>query len=379
MAKITEYSNSKGTFYRFRLYAGIDDQTGKKKYVKRSGFKTKAEAKKSMVKLEYEISNGSYFRPTEIQTFKDVYDLWIVQFELTVKPSSFHVIKSDFDSKILPLLGSYRVDKITLAICQKAVNEWYKSRPSSFQRLVIYATKILEYARKLELIDRNPFKDVTKPRRKKKRIDRNYFSADELKRFLAIVQKNSYKHYVAFRLLAYSGMRIGEMLALNWGDIDFKSNKISITKTQSVSDQGLLIQPTPKTATSRRVLDMDVETMQILERWKVKQASYLLKCGINAMDKSQLVFTGRDNKMMTAQTIRYWFDIAIARDDTLPRITIHGFRHTHATLLLAAGASAKEIQTRLGHGNIQTTLDIYMHLTDKEQKETVQKFVHYLG
>ena len=66
MAKITEYQTSKGTFYRFRVYAGIDEMTGKKKYIKRAGFKTKAAAKKELVKLEYDVSSGNYFKPLEI-------------------------------------------------------------------------------------------------------------------------------------------------------------------------------------------------------------------------------------------------------------------------------------------------------------------------
>ncbi len=69
----------------------------------------------------------------------------------------------------------------------------------------------------------------------------------------------------------------------------------------------------------------------------------------------------------------------ILKDGGLPNITLHGFRHTHATLLLSAGASIKEVQNRLGHSDVTTTLNIYTHLTRQDQKETIQKLVRFLG
>lgn len=379
MAKITEYQTSKGKFYRFRVYAGVDEMTGKKKYIKRAGFKTKAEAKKELVKLEYDVSNGNYFKPKDVKTVRDVYDLWIEQYSYTVKESSIYIIKNHFTSRILPMIGSYKVDDLTLGICQRAVNEWYKARPATFNMLVVYASRLIEYAIKLELTDKNHFKRVTKPRRKPKRSDRNFLDVNELKQFLAIAEKKSLQRYTLFRVLAYSGMRIGELLALTWDDVSFSDNTINVTKTLSLDPNGNTIIQSPKTASSKRLLDMDSETMQILKRWQITQASYLLKRGINAMDKGQAVFINPQNKHLTSAGVRGWCNAIIKASDSLPNVTVHGFRHTHATLLFSAGASAKEIQIRLGHSNIATTLDIYMHLTRKDQKETVNKLVRYLG
>ena len=378
MAKITEYQTSKGKFYRFRVYAGIDEMTGKKKYIKRAGFKTKAEAKKELVKLEYDVSSGGYFKPKEVKTVRDVYDLWIEQYSYTVKQSSIYIIKNHFTSRILPVIGSYKVDELTLGICQRAVNEWYKARPATFNMLVVYASRLIEYAIKLELTDKNHFKRVTKPRRKPKRSDRNFLDVNELKQFLAIAEKKSLQRYTLFRVLAYSGMRIGELLALTWDDVSFSDNTISVNKTLSKNADGKLIVHDPKTRSSKRLLDMDMETMQILRRWKVKQASYLLARGINAMDKGQLIFSSNLNGLLSDMTISRHCK-QILKDGGLPNITLHGFRHTHATLLLSAGASIKEVQNRLGHSDVTTTLNIYTHLTRQDQKETIQKLVRFLG
>ncbi|MEY8735851.1 tyrosine-type recombinase/integrase [Lactobacillus sp. AN1001] len=378
MAKITEYTNSKGKFYRFRVYVGIDEQTGKKKYVKRAGFKTKADAKKALVKLEYEIDTGNYFKPASVQTFRDVYSLWLEQYKLTVKPSSLRTICNDFTSQILPVLGSYKVDKLTLGICQSAVNQWYKARPSTFSRLVVYASLVVDYAIKLKITNKNPFRDVTKPRRKKRRTNNNFLNADKLKQFLAIAEKRSLKHFALFRLLAYSGMRIGEMLALDWSDIDFDSNVIAINKTIAKDINGSVIIQPPKTPSSVRRLDMDKSTMDILKRWKAQQASELLKVGINVLNKKQAVFNNaKNNTRLTNDKAIYMLHVLL-KGSGLPWVTLHGFRHTHATLLFSAGASVKEVQTRLGHSSVTTTLDIYTHLTKQDQKKTINKFAQFM-
>jgi len=376
MAKITEYTNSKGKFYRFRVYVGIDEQTGKKKYVKRAGFKTKSDAKKALVKLEYEYSNGSHFKPVKTMTFQDVYRLWLDQYRLTVKQSTFFNAKQVYN-KISPVLGSYKVDKLTVSICQKAINDWAKECPGVVRLIKCYASASLKYAIKLKLVTNNPFKDVTIPRlAKEEKI--NFLDSDQLKTFLEIAEKRDLKQFAVFRLLAYSGMRIGEMLALSWDDVNFTDNTISVNKTLAKSESGSVMINVPKTKTSKRVLDMDAETMQILHRWKVQQASYLLKRGINATQKSQLVFINRCNDLLSPHTVRGWYN-RIAKAGNLPHITLHGFRHTHATLLFSAGASVKEVQTRLGHSDVQTTLNIYTHLTRQDQKETIQKLVRFLG
>lgn len=377
MAKITEYTNSKGKFYRFRVYVGIDEQTGKKKYVKRAGFRTKADAKKALVKLEYAIASGDYFKPVQASTVRDVYLIWIEQYKLTVKSSSLFNAKRIFDKHILPALGSYNVDKLPLSVCQKAVNDWSKDCPSMVRLIRVYASLLLKYAIKLELAGRNPFTDTVIPRSKKEE-KKNFLDGNELNNFLEIVSKKGLKQLAVFRLLAYSGMRIGEMLALTWNDVNFTDNTISITKTQTKNEKGKIIVSDPKTKTSKRVLDMDIETMQILHRWKVSQASYLLKQGINATQAGQLVFSNKCNDLLSPHTVRGWYN-RIAKAGNLPHITLHGFRHTHATLLFSAGASVKEVQTRLGHSNVTTTLDIYTHLTRQDQKETIQKLVRFLG
>ena len=123
---------------------------------------------------------------------------------------------------------------------------------------------------------------------------------------------------------------------------------------------------------------MDDSTMQIMKEWKSKQAKEMLSLGYNTMGKNQLVFTNLKNKFINPQKIGQKIR-PICKKIDLKEITPHGFRHTHCSLLFEAGASIKEVQERLGHADIQTTMNIYAHVTEKKKEETAQKFAAYLN
>ncbi len=106
-----------------------------------------------------------------------------------------------------------------------------------------------------------------------------------------------------FRLLAYSGMRWENALALTWHDLDYKNNTIAINKTLARTNNGIKIQ-TPKTKASNRVISLDNETIQVLKMWQLEQRKQLLKVGINAMDSKQLIFSNGKNSFIIVPTVR---------------------------------------------------------------------------
>ena len=201
---------------------------------------------------------------------------------------------------------------------------------------------------------------------------------DELKKFLDTA-KNDFdlKKYTLFRLLAFSGMRIGECLALTWHDLDYKNNTIAINKTLARTKNGIKIQ-TPKTKSSNRVISLDTETMQVLKMWQFEQRKQLLKLGINSMNKQQLIFSNTKNKFIIIPTVRLAIK-QIAKKAGIYPITTHGFRHTHATLLFASGMDIKQVQARLGHSNVQTTLNIYTHAIQDKQDKIGDEFAKYIN
>jgi integrase len=139
----------------------------------------------------------------------------------------------------------------------------------------------------------------------------------------------------------------------------------------------LLIQ-TPKTATSKRTIVLDAITLSMLSTWRKRQAMDFLKLGYNTMNEDQLIFPNTKNELMIPTKPDQKLDRMIKKNG-LNRITVHGFRHTHCSLLFEAGASIKEVQDRLGHADIQTTMNIYAHVTEKAKEKTAEKFAKYVN
>lgn len=121
----------------------------------------------------------------------------------------------------------------------------------------------------------------------------------------------------------------------------------------------------------------------MLKKWKKKQALELLQFGINTKRKNQLIFTyiNADGKVNQPLHADYSNNIMrkLEKKYQFKHVTIHGLRHTHATLLLEGGSSIKETQNRLGHKNAETTLNTYSHVTEKAQRNAVDKFISYTG
>lgn len=370
--------------YFFKMYIGVDPLTGKEKSSTFRNFKTKKEAELEYARIKLAISNGTY-RKRQVENYQDIFDLWILQYENTVEESTFVKTTGIFRNHILPLMGSYKIDKITIDICQKHVNEWAK-KLKKFRTVKSYAAKVLDFAVKRGFIQSNPFTHVESPVNiSKKRIEdveneamENFYTREQLIHFLNCFEKESnYKAYVLFRLLAFSGMRKGEALALSWNDINFTTNEIRINKALSRGKDNQLYLKTTKTGIARTI-KMDDKTMDILNNWKKKQRQDYLVLGFNTMQPNQLVFSNEVNEYIQPTKTRKWI-LHVQKKYKLGKITTHGLRHTHCSLLFEAGVGLKEVQDRLGHTDVKTTMDIYTHVSQQAKDGAVNKFANYLS
>lgn len=368
--------------YKFQIYVGVDPLTGKEKRTTRSGFKRKKEAELALARIKLEISKGT-FRKVQAETYQDIYDLWIRQYEKTVEESTFVKTEGIFRNHILPHFGLYKIDKLNVEVCQEHVDRW-ANKLKKYRIIKSYAAKVVDFAIKRGYMQINPFKLVDMPKIKKeplelvKEVDENFYTREQLNKFLDYLKKeNKPKVYVLFRLLAYSGMRKGEALALNWKDIDFKNDEIRINKAISRGKDNKLYLKTTKTG-SIRTIKMEKETMRTLALWKKQQQKDYLILGFNTLNEEQLVFSNKENEFLQPTKTRKWL-VDILKKYNLKPITTHGLRHTHCSLLFEAGANIKEVQDRLGHSDIKTTMDIYTHLTQEAKSETIRKFDNYLN
>lgn len=380
MTKIIRYTNKDNeTLYRFRFYAGLDETTGKQRYIRRQGFTSEKDAKTELLKIEYLVSTNQYFKDVKSGKFGDVLDEWLSLHKETVKPSTFYNIKVRVNKYVRPYFKDMYVDKIKLRQCQDFTNKVFKTSPKAYVYSISIVKNTLDYALRLGMIESNPMLYVIKPKKQANISDKhgNYYNRDELKKFLDVAKDTDLKKYTLFRLLAYSGIRVGECLALTWHDLDFKNNTIAINKTIARTNNGFKIQ-IPKTKSSIRKISLDVETIQVLKKWQLEQRKQLLKIGINALNSQQLIFNSNKNGFIFNSVIVYDIKL-IAKKAGLYPITTHGFRHTHATLLFASGLDIKQVQARLGHSNVQTTLNIYTHAIQDKQDKIGDEFAKYIN
>lgn len=379
---ITKYIKNGKTLYKFQGYVGTDLSTGKRIRVTRTGFNSPKECDLEFCRIKLEFENGPLTKNKKY-TYQEVYDLWIEQYKNTVRSSTLNKTLCVFKTHILPIFKNKYIDMISINDCQLAINKWHKTL-KNYKVTNNYCGLVFKYAIKNNIgnIKDNPTRYVEIPKPKEDIEDEEinkFYTKVELIKFLDCVKsKNNIKWYALFRTLSYSGMRKGELLALTWNDINFKDNTIRVNKTLSVMENNTLgIQP-PKTKKSKRVITMDLITMNLLKDWKTQQAKDMLKLGYNVLNNKQIVFTNTKNEHIALQKVGQKID-SICNEFNLKRITPHGFRHTHCSLLLMSNIPIKEVQTRLGHSDIQTTMNIYAHISKEQEEETILKFAQYMS
>ena len=318
----------------------------------------------------------------EFENFEALAMAWLDDYLLTVKSNSQTMMKSHFKLYIIPALGNYKVEKITAPLLQSIVNDWAKKantapiingkRPAGagrdYKLLLNTVRRILDYAFQLGIISSNPARMVVAPRLKKRGKPKlKYLNNEQLKKFLNYLDsleqtdKNIFS-ITLYKLLLDTGLRVSEALALNWSDIDYDNNSIHVDKTV---DSAGNVQDSPKSESGIRDISVSDRTMLILKQWQNRQRVLYRKRKI----ATRIVFASAIGGYLSRGHVTY--DLNNHYKNAGINLTgFHAFRHTHASILLNAGADYKEIQHRLGHAKIGMTIDTYSHLAPDKAKET---------
>ena len=377
---IQEYRLKDGTKrYLIKCYMGLDSLTGKRITTTRRGFKTQKEASLAEARLKLEYEEKTFDAKNSKYTFQQIYELFLVEHKNTVKSGTYATTVRYAKLHILPKIANKKIDSFTVLDCQKLVNQWAEYFNSAKYPKGI-AQQVFDYAIKMNIITDNPMRKVKLPKRKETINEVNkFYNTDELKHFFDCVKDYGNMKYLAFfRLLAFTGMRKGEALALNWSDIDFNKKQVHITKGVVLDENEIPIISTTKTKKSVRTVSVDAETIAILKKWKIEQAKELMSIGINSLNKHQLLFTYDANKLYRPSYSNCWLE-QIIKKYNLKKITMHGFRHSHCSLLFEMNTPIQVVQDRLGHTNIKTTMDIYTHVTEKQRDDIAENFAKHIG
>jgi integrase len=273
---------------------------------------------------------------------------------------------------IKPYIGHVQLSRLTPTDIKSLESEWGNRGMSATG--VTYAHRILsaalKYAVKMEVLYRNPVQVVDPPRVEKREVQPP--DVGTVNGILTALEKEGDRFFPALRLIAYSGIRRGECLGLHWQQVDFTRQEITIVKSLVRSaDKGLILEP-PKSRASRRVIDLDGGTMEVLREHKVRQMEHRLLLGQNYADHD-LVFPDEFGRPLNPMALTRALNRATKRVGT-DGIKLHDLRHFHASLLLQSGQNPVLVSKRLGHSAVSMTLDIYGHLMPGWQKEAAEVF-----
>ena len=183
--------------------------------------------------------------------------------------------------------------------------------------------------------------------------------------------------FAAYVLAAYSGLRRGELLGLRWRDVHFERGTLSSVQTVIWVDYEVLFSQ-PKTAAGRRSVVLEPGTVELLKNHRLRQVDERADLGLNWPTADDLVFSGIDGAPIHPNGFSDRFD-RLVKAAGVRRLTVHGMRHTHATLMLIAGVHPRIVQKRLGHSNISITVQTYSHVLPGLQEEAAGKFAALFG
>jgi len=364
--------------YRANVYLGVDKVTGKDVKTSITG-RTKKEVKQKTKEAEITfLQNGSTrFQASNITTYKELASLWWESYKHTVKPNTQLNVRRLLDNHILPLFGSYKLDKLTTPLIQNVVNKLADKTNKGEEGAFLYYDslhalnkRILQYGVVMQAIPFNPAREVILPRntQKAKREKIKHFDNQELKKFLDYLDSlnlNKFRYYyenTLYKFLLATGCRINEALALSWSDIDLDNAVVHITKTLNYKQET----NSPKSKTSLRDIDIDQATVSMLKQYKRRQVQEAWQIGRS----ETVVFSDFIHEYPNNRTLQTRLRTHFKRAK-VTNIGFHGFRHTHASLLLNSGIPYKELQHRLGHSTLSMTMDVYSHLSKENAKKAV--------
>lgn len=351
---------------------------GKRKKIERKGGKTETEARKALKKALEEFNNlGSTFNKSNI-TVSEYFNQWYKDYvEIHCKHNTQVGYKCVIVNHIEPTIGSINLKSLTSTDIQLFLNNKFRDGYSSSTVKGIYT--ILSGALKnavnvYKYIKVSPIETVTIPKSnetKKNKDALKIISLDEYKRILNRFPEGT-KFYIPMQIAFHTGMRISEVCGLTWDCVDLDTEYIKVEKILQYRNKEWVF-ATPKTPSSSRKIIIGKTLLHALKRHKKYQMINKLKYGIHYTN-SDFVCTLENGMPVTIHALKRLS--YIVNHELSINFTFHSFRHTHASMLLEAGANIKDIQQRLGHGNLATTMDVYTHVTQNLKLDSVNKFEH---
>jgi len=345
------YKNEKtGNWYAIFRYT---DWQGKRKQKKKEGFKTKKEAQN--YEREFLLKETS----TPEMTFNSLVELYMEDIKTRIRRNTFEIKENIINTKVLPYFKDKPINTITSSDVRRWQNTLIKENYKNTYIKTIHnqLSAIFNYAIRYHNLSRNPAREAGSVGKKK--ADRvSFWTIEEFKQAIQYLDEHDYITKISLEVLFWTGMRQGELYALTLKDIDFDNRIISISKSLSVLSSGEILISKPKTETSERT----VEIPEFLNN-DIKE---FIDRHVTPLKQNDRIFN--TTKSNLSRKIN-----RIAEKADLKKIRVHDLRHSHASMLIDLGFSPLMVKERLGHQNIETTLETYSHLYKSKNKELMDK------
>jgi integrase len=356
-----------GTYY-FVLEAGRDAD-GNRKRIKRRGFKKISEAKTAMAELMLDLKNGNLNSLNENMSLNQYLDYWLENYAKTnTKPKTFVEYEKIINTHIKPALGHIHLHELKSVQLQT----YYKLKLKSLSAQTVkhhhrLLSKVLNDAIGWELISNNATKGA-KPPKPEKTVMKT-LSAEQLKVLTKTAKEKTPVYSPIIHSAAHTGMRKSELVGLSWENVDFITEKVYICQTITEANGKFYFNRIPKNEQPRGV-KMTKELLRAMETLK-EEHDHRKKILGESYNPHNLVFCNSKGNIMASSEISRSLKKAL-KAAKLPNIRFHDLRHSHATILLKKGVHPKIVSERLGHSNIQITLDLYSHVTDSIEAIAVE-------
>jgi integrase len=371
------YFNAKGEkrwMFRHKYY----NQFGVRDEVKRQGFHTEKEAHKALLKIKVDTISGAtnhveFSNYTVAQWFDNWYEAYNQDWEITTRIQRESAIRVH----IKPLLGRYKLSKLKRTTYKKEfINKLLEEKQSSTVETLHNIFKIgINSAVEEEIVLKNHFTKLKIHNEKEEKFannaKKNYLETHDLVKLLDLAKIiENITNYTLLLLLAYTGLRRGEALGLCWNNIDMDNQKLTVERTRDNNG----VRP-PKTINSYRTIDIDDSVINQLKKYKTWCKKTKLAFGNHLMEEDFIFISYQTGEPLSDNTTNNALDRVIKKAN-IKRITPHGFRHTHATILLNDNknrSNIEDVAARLGD-TVQEIQDTYHHILPERKKETAHIF-----
>lgn len=367
----------RGNTYQIRVSCGYDSKgnqvvqtTSWKPEPNMTARQAEKEVQKQAMLFEDKCLKGQI---TANVKFEEFAEQWFEEYaKLNLRNTSYERMRQ-LTNRVYPAIGHLRIDKITGRHIQQFINDlalngksFKTGKPLSRKTAVhhlSFISDVFSYAVKMQMLTDNPCRCVTVPKGEKK--EKEIYTLEEIEQLFRLLENAPLKYRTFFTLAIYSGFRRGELLGLEWKDIDWKSNVISVRRTSNYTAEKGIYTDTTKTKKSQRSLKFPPVVMDLLRAYKVEQDEEREKLGSKWGDYDRL-FVKYNGEPMNNNTPYFWFR-EFCEENNFRFCDIHSLRHFYASALINEGVDAAAVSGALGHSVISTTTSIYCHVFQQAQ------------